>query len=50
MFALETVKRTVEKMTGLARPTGRDLQGFVRLRKPHIFHFYGRDGPLVHQW
>jgi uncharacterized protein YjlB len=39
MFALETVKRTVEKMTGLARPNRRDLQGFVRPRKPHIFHF-----------
>jgi uncharacterized protein YjlB len=39
MFALETVKRTVERMTGLARPSRRDLQALLRPRKPNIFHF-----------
>ena len=39
MFAFESVKRTVENITGLGRPSRRDLQGLVRPRKPNIFHF-----------
>ena len=45
MFVLETVKRSVEKLTGRARPSRWDLQALVRQRKPNLFSF--RDDGLT---
>jgi uncharacterized protein YjlB len=39
MPLLETLKETVEKATGWARPTPRDLQQAVLPRKPHAWRF-----------
>jgi uncharacterized protein YjlB len=55
MYAKETLKRTFERVTGLARPTGRQARSIVRSRKPQATRFKD-DGsipnnpelPLVH--
>jgi uncharacterized protein YjlB len=45
MALLEGLKETVEKMTGWARPSHRDLDAAVRSRKPNLFHF--RDDGVI---
>ena len=45
MFALETVKRSVEKVTGRSRPSRRELQTLLRQRKANLFSF--RDDGLT---
>jgi uncharacterized protein YjlB len=45
MALLEGLKETVEKMTGLARPSHRDLDAAVRSRRPNLFHF--RDDGVI---
>lgn len=37
MYVLESLKRNVEKMTGLGRPDGADLKALVRTRKANAF-------------
>jgi len=39
MPLLESLKEKVEKVTGWARPSGRDLETAIRSRKPHLFRF-----------
>jgi uncharacterized protein YjlB len=39
MALLETVKERFEKVTGWARPSGRDLDALLRQRKPNAFRF-----------
>jgi uncharacterized protein YjlB len=41
MAILEEAKRLLEKLTGHARPAGRDLAGLVRRRTPQPFRFTG---------
>ena len=45
MSILESAKRAVEKITGVARPGKKDLAGLVRRRKPNAFRF--KDDGLV---
>jgi uncharacterized protein YjlB len=45
MALLEGLKETVEKMTGWARPSHRDLDAAVRSRRPNLFHF--RDDGVI---
>ena len=45
MSILESAKRAVEKITGVARPGKKDLAGLVRGRKPNAFRF--KDDGLV---
>lgn len=39
MTAMETIKKTVETLTGWAKPSKRELAGLVRERKANIFRF-----------
>jgi hypothetical protein len=36
---IESIKETVEKVTGWARPSGREVDGALRRRKPNVFRF-----------
>jgi uncharacterized protein YjlB len=39
MPMLEDVKKTIEKMTGFARPDRSETAGLLRMRKAHLFRF-----------
>ncbi len=39
MPLIETIKEKVERITGWGRPTRRDVQAALRLRKPNVFRF-----------
>jgi uncharacterized protein YjlB len=39
MPIVEDIKRTLERVTGLGRPEGRDLLKLTRARKPHLHRF-----------